>query len=74
LGLKAALVDVPWRGAAWEELLWAAGAVALASAAGATMAVWRRKESWASAAALGVNLAATLVVWYFHRRAESFAE
>jgi len=69
LGLKAALVHVPLLGAAWEELLWAAAAVALASAAGATMAVWRRKESWALPAAWGVNLAASLVVWYFHRGA-----
>ena len=30
----------------------------------ATMAVWRRGEGWAFAAAPGVNLAASLVVWY----------
>ncbi len=74
LGLKAALIHVPLFDAAWEELLWAAAAVALASAAGATMAVWRRKESWALPAAWGVNLAASLVVWYFHRGAASFDE
>ncbi len=46
------------------ELLWSAAAVSLASLAGATMAVWRRREGWALAAALGVNVAASLVVWY----------
>jgi hypothetical protein len=58
LGLKAAF---------WHEgeQLWAAAAIALASGAGATMAVWRRREGWAFAAALGVNLAASLVVWHF---------
>ena len=29
------------------------------------MAVWRRREGWAFAAALGVNVAASLVVWHF---------
>ena len=29
------------------------------------MAVWRRREGWAFTAALGVNLAASLVVWHF---------
>ena len=53
-----------WR----EEQLWAAGAISLSSLAGATMAVWRRREGWAFAAALGVNLAASLVVWHFHYR------
>jgi hypothetical protein len=57
LGLKAAFWD--------EERLWAAAAIAVASSAGATMAVWRRREGWAFAAALGVNLAASLVVWHF---------
>ena len=58
LGLKAAF----WHQA---EQLWAAAAIAVASGAGATMAVWRRREGWAFAAALGVNLAASLVVWHF---------
>jgi len=57
LGLKAAF----WH----QEQLWAATAIAIASGAGATMAVWRRREGWAFAAALGVNLAASLVVWHF---------
>lgn len=58
LGLKAAF----WHDG---ELLWAAAAIAIASGAGATMAVWRRREGWAFAAALGVNVAASLVVWHF---------
>lgn len=60
LGLKAAF----WH---HEEQLWAAAAIATASAAGATMAVWRRREGWAFSAALGANLAASLVVWHFQR-------
>jgi hypothetical protein len=69
LGVKAALfhsgrVALPW---AADELLWAAAAIAIASGAGATMAFWRRAEDWAFGAALGVNLAASLVVWYFQR-------
>jgi len=31
------------------------------------MSVWRRREGWAFAAAPGVNLAASLVVWYYHQ-------
>lgn len=69
LGLKAA-----WLHESYQELLWAAGAIATASAAGATMAVWRRREGWAFSAAFGVNLAASLVVWYFHRRTDSLAD
>ncbi|MFH1267196.1 MAG: hypothetical protein ABIK89_15820, partial [Planctomycetota bacterium] len=62
LGLKAAFFHrLP------EDLLWAAAAIALASAAGAAMSVWRRREGWAFAAAPGVNLAASLVVWYYQR-------
>ncbi len=61
LGLKAALLhDDP------QDLLWAAAAIALASAASAAMSVWRRREGWAFAAAFGVNLAASLVVWHYH--------
>ncbi len=59
LGLKAAIFH-----AAAEELLWAAAAIALAAIACAAMAVWRRSEGWAFAAAPGVNLAASLVVVY----------
>ncbi len=62
LGLKAALLH-----GQLEDRLWAAAAIAVASVAGATMAYWRRAEGWAFAAALGVNLAASLVVWYFQR-------
>ena len=59
LGLKAAFFHDPW-----EELLWASTAIALAAAACVTMAAWRRAAGWAFTAALGVNLAASLVVWY----------
>jgi hypothetical protein len=58
LALKAAIV--------FEQHLWAAGAILMASAAGAIMAVQRRQEAWAFAAGLGVNLAAGLVVWHLH--------
>lgn len=63
LGLKAAFLHPQA-----EEPLWAAAAIALAATACAAMAVWRRQEGWAFAAALGTNLAASLVVWYFQRR------
>ena len=63
LGLKAAFLHH----GNMEECLWAAGTIAVASAAGATMAIWRRREGWAFAAALGVNVAASLVVWYFEQ-------
>ncbi len=60
LGLKAAFLHDNY-----EEILWGAAAIAVASTAAAAMAVWRRREGWAFAAAPGVNLAASLVVWYF---------
>ena len=66
LGLKAAYWNA-LSGRQYEELLWAAASIAIASGAGAAMAVWRRREGWAFSAALGVNLAASLVVWYFRR-------
>ncbi len=59
LGLKAAFLH-----SAHEDILWGAAAIAIASTAGAAMAVWRRQEGWAFAAATGVNLAASLVVWF----------
>jgi hypothetical protein len=60
LGLKAGLfhTDID------NERLWAAAGIAIASVAGATMAVWRRREGWAFCAAVGVNVAASLVVWH----------
>ena len=62
LGLKAAFFhDDP------QDRLWGAAAIALASTAGAAMAVWRRREGWALAASPGVNLAASLVVWFVQR-------
>ncbi len=62
LGIKAAVLHRQP-----EDLLWAAAAIGLASAAGAAMSVWRCREGWAFAAAPGVNLAASLVVWYYQR-------
>ncbi|MEA1952094.1 MAG: hypothetical protein U9N87_11960, partial [Planctomycetota bacterium] len=56
LGLKAAFVH--------GDQLWAAMAIALPSMAGAVMAVWQRREWWAFTSALGVNVAASLVVWH----------
>ncbi|MGA2061922.1 MAG: hypothetical protein ABSG67_15660, partial [Thermoguttaceae bacterium] len=61
LGLKAAFLHADMD----YERLWAAAAIAIASTAGATLAVWRRREGWAFTAALGVNLAASLAVWHF---------
>ncbi len=48
------------------EPAWAAGAVALVSPAWMALAVARRREEEVFAAGLGVNLAASLVVWHFH--------
>ena len=48
-----------------EERLWGATAIGLASAASATMAVWRRRELWAFISGLGVNVAASFTVSYF---------
>ena len=63
LGLKAAFWhEIP------EDRLWAAAAIGLGSMAGAVMAVWRRQEGWAFLTAPGVNLAASLVVWYYQRQ------
>jgi len=66
-GLAAVLLGLKL--AFWEtgEQLWAAAAIAIASIGGAAMAVWRRREGWAFSAALGVNLAASLVVWHYQR-------
>ncbi len=50
-----------------EESLWAAAAIGLASAAAASMGVWRRQETWAFVAGLGVNLAASLTVGYYQQ-------
>lgn len=58
LGLKAAIVH--------QDHLWAAGAIGLSACVGALMAVWQRREGWAFAAGLGLNLATSLVVWHQH--------
>lgn len=52
LGVKGALLD--------DLDLWGAAAIGLASASGAAMAVWLRREGWAFVAGLGANLAASL--------------
>lgn len=59
LGLKAAIVH--------DDHYWAALAIAFACPAAAAVGVWRRHEPWAFAAGLGVNLAASLVVWGRHQ-------
>jgi hypothetical protein len=48
------------------EHLPAAAAMAVVSSAGAVMAVWRRREDWAFTAGLGINLAASLLLWHFN--------
>lgn len=60
LGLLAATFFHPA-----DERLWGAAAIGLASAASATMAVWRRREVWAFVSGLGVNVAASFTVGYF---------
>ena len=60
LGLLAATFFDPV-----EERLWGSAAIGLASAASATMAVWRRREVWAFVSGLGVNVAASFTVSYF---------
>src|SRR5206468_1058320 len=67
-GLLAILLGI--KAAVWhQDHLWAAGAIVLASSAGAVMAVRERREDWAFLTGLGVNLATSLVVWHFHLRA-----
>lgn len=58
LGLKAAFVH--------HDHLWAASAIGLSACVGALMSVWLRREDWAFAAGLGLNLATLLVVWHQH--------
>ncbi|HVX12826.1 MAG TPA: hypothetical protein VHC22_16710 [Pirellulales bacterium] len=60
LAVALALKTVAFEGIGDVETLWAAGAIGIASAACAAMAVWLRREGWAFTAGLGVNLAATL--------------
>lgn len=60
LGLKTVAVGGPDA----NEPLWGAAAIGIASAAAAAMAVWQRREAWAFTAGLGVNLAASIVVWH----------
>lgn len=56
------------KASAYGEQRWAVAAIAVASAAAATMALWRRNELWAFAAALSLNLATSIAVWHFHYR------
>jgi hypothetical protein len=62
LAVAMGLKTVIFEGISDSQTLWAAGAIGIASAAGAVMAVWLRREGWAFAAGLGVNLAASLAV------------
>jgi len=64
-GLAAVAMGL-WASPEYDQQLWAATAIAIASLAGSVMAVWQRREGWALAAALGVNLAASLAVWHHH--------
>ena len=57
-----------------EERLWGATAIGLASAASATMAVWRRRELWAFISGLGVNVAASFTVSYFETGLDRWSE
>jgi hypothetical protein len=59
LGVKAAFLQPEFR-------LRSAVAMTLVGSAGAVMAVWRRRESWAFSSGLCVNFAASLVVWQLH--------
>jgi hypothetical protein len=58
LAMQAALLH--------SDHLWAAAALFIAGTAGASMAVWRRREDWAFIAGLAVNLGASFAVWHFH--------
>jgi hypothetical protein len=57
LAIQAALLH--------HDHLWAAAALFLVGTAGACLAVWRSRESWAFIAGLVVNLAASFVVWHY---------
>jgi hypothetical protein len=46
---------------------WSAGAVLAASGLAASVALWQRRQNWAFVAALGLNLAVSLVLWHGHR-------
>jgi hypothetical protein len=50
------------------EPWWPAGAVLWAGGLAGGLALWRRREAWAFAGALCLNLAVSLLVWHFHRR------
>jgi hypothetical protein len=64
-GLAVALA---FKAAFWHnDQAWAAGALGLASVAGAVTAVGRRREGWAFLASLGLDLAAMLIVSDAHR-------
>jgi hypothetical protein len=65
LALLALILSVK---CAWwhHDQLWAAGAIAMVSPALATVALWRRREGEAFLAGLGVNLAASWIVWHYH--------
>src|SRR5206468_2908239 len=53
-GLLAAILGI--KAAIWhQDHLWGAGAIVLASVAGAVVAVARRREGWAFTAGLGID-------------------
>src|SRR5262249_44131893 len=60
LGLRGLDADPvrPW---------WLAGAVLAVGAMLALVAAWRRRAAWAFASGLTVNVAASLVLWHFHK-------
>ncbi|HEX7377114.1 MAG TPA: hypothetical protein VF278_08375 [Pirellulales bacterium] len=64
LAVALALKTVLFEGIHSAEVLWAAPAIGIASAACAAMAIWLRREGWAFTAGLGANLAASLMVAY----------
>lgn len=64
-GLTAVILAL--KAAVWhDEPFWGAATIAVASTAGALMAAWLRRPGWAFGAALGVNLAASMIVWHLH--------
>jgi hypothetical protein len=59
------VVVLALRAAVWHsDHVWAAAAIALASTGAALTALWQRREGWAFAAGLGINLAVSLLVWH----------
>jgi hypothetical protein len=49
------------------SIVWSIAPVLLVSAQAAAVAVWRRSETWAGIASMGLDLAVSLLVWDIHR-------